>query len=132
MSGTIGAGDFFGLAERKLEWLGQRNAVIAGNIANSNTPGYAARDIAPFAATLAGTTVGMAHTDEGADLGATTGAADTTAGTEPERSPDKNGVSLDHELTLLAQTQDQQGEVTTLYKRYTSMVQTALGMGGSG
>ena len=133
MSGTIGDGDFFSLAERKLDWLGQRNAVIAGNIANSNTPGYAARDLSPFAATVSGAFPGMTHTDDGRDLGvAATGLSDTADGTVRENSPDKNGVSLDHELTLLSQTQDQQGEVTTLYKRYTSMVQTALGLGGGG
>ncbi len=133
MSGTIGDGDFFSLAERKLDWLGQRNAVIAGNIANSNTPGYVARDLSPFAATLSGASVGMTHTDEGDDLGATAnGMADPADGTVRENSPDKNGVSLDHELTLLSQTQDQQGEVTTLYRRYTSLVQTALGLGGGG
>ena len=132
MSGTIGNGDFFDLAERKLDWLQQRNTVIAGNIANSNTPGYTAKDISPFQATLSGATVGLARTSEGVDLGASAGVAEASDETEQERSPDRNGVSLDHELTNLAQTQDQQGEVTTLYKRSTSLVQTALGVGGGG
>ncbi len=130
MSGTIGDGDFFSLAERKLDWLQQRDTVIAGNIANSNTPGYTAKDLSPFQTTLSGATVGLARTNEGVDLGPSGGSAEASAETEREHSPDKNGVSLDHELTNLAQTQDQQGEVTTLYKRYTSLVQTALGVGG--
>ncbi len=133
MSGTIGGdGDFFSLAERKLDWLQQRDTVLAGNIANSNTPGYAARDLSPFQASLSGASVGMMRTEEGEDLGAGGGRADMAATTAGESSPDKNGVSLDTELTKLAQTQDQQGEVTTLYKRYTSLVQTALGLGGGG
>ena len=74
----------------------------------------------------------MSSTSEGAYLGATAGSADIVDEGSAETGPDKNGVSLDHELTNLAQTQDQQGEVTTLYKRYTSMVQTALGLGGNG
>lgn len=133
MSGTIGGdGDFFGLAERKLDWLQQRDTVLAGNIANSNTPGYVAHDLSPFQAQLSGAGVGLMRTEEGEDLGAGGDRADVTSATDGESSPDKNGVSLDQQLTKLAQTQDQQGEVTTLYKRYTSMVQTALGMGGSG
>ena len=131
-SGTIGDGDFFGLAERKLDWLQQRNTVVAGNIANSNTPGYTPKDLSPFADALSGASIAMANTSEGADLGATAGVADTVDESDGESGPDKNGVSLDHELTNLAQTQDQQGEVTTLYKRYTSLVQTALGVGGNG
>ena len=132
MSGTIGDGDFFSLAERKLDWLQQRDTVIAGNIANSNTPGYAAKDLSPFQQTLSGANVGLARTNEGVDLGPTGGGAEASAEAVGEHSPDRNGVSLDHELTNLAQTQDQQGEVTTLYRRYTSLVQTALGVGGGG
>ena len=131
-SGTIGGDDFFGLAERKLDWLAQRNTVVAGNIANSNTPGYAPKDLSPFADALSGASAALSSTSEGVDLGPTGGASDIVDEGGAETAPDKNGVSLDHELTNLAQTQDQQGEVTTLYKRYTSMVQTALGLGGNG
>ena len=130
-SGMIGGDDFFGLAERKLEWLGQRNSVIAGNIANSNTPGYAPKDLSPFADALSGASIAMSATSEGSDLGSAAGTADPVV-ESGESGPDKNGVALDHELTNLAQTQDQQGEVTALYKRYTSMMQTALGLGGTG
>lgn len=131
-SGGIGGGDFFGLAERKLDWLQQRNTVIAGNIANSNTPGYAPKDLSPFADVLDGASTAMARTTEGADLGTPADQADPVDEAGAESGPDKNGVSLDRELTNLAQTQDQQGEVTALYKRYTSFVQTALGLGGNG
>jgi flagellar basal-body rod protein FlgB len=38
----------FDLAFRQNEWLAQRQAVIASNIANANTPGYKAKDIESF------------------------------------------------------------------------------------
>lgn len=39
---------FFRLASDRLEWLSSRQKVIAENIANGDTPGYRARDVAPF------------------------------------------------------------------------------------
>lgn len=36
------------LASRKASWAAARQATIAGNIANADTPEYRARDIAPF------------------------------------------------------------------------------------
>ena len=43
----------FTLAERRLAWLDRRQEVLAHNIANSDTPGFQSRDLAPFAAALA-------------------------------------------------------------------------------
>lgn len=37
--------DIFSVASRHMEWLSARQAVIAGNIANVNTPGFKARDV---------------------------------------------------------------------------------------
>src|SRR4051794_27816387 len=45
----------FDLAEKRLTWAAQRQAVLATNIANANTPGYQAKDVTPFAQVLAGT-----------------------------------------------------------------------------
>lgn len=38
----------FHLASSRMEWLSARQKVIAENIANGDTPGYRARDVAPF------------------------------------------------------------------------------------
>ena len=38
------------LASRKAGWAATRQAAIAGNIANANTPGYRARDVEAFVA----------------------------------------------------------------------------------
>ena len=42
----------FQLAAQKAEWLSARQTAIASNVANANTPGYRAIDVAPFAAVL--------------------------------------------------------------------------------
>jgi flagellar basal-body rod protein FlgB len=40
--------NLFSLATRQAEWLSVRQAAVAGNIANANTPGYKAVDVEPF------------------------------------------------------------------------------------
>ncbi len=45
-----GGGDFFALAARRLDYIDQRQRVLAQNIANANTPNYQARDLSPFEA----------------------------------------------------------------------------------
>lgn len=52
----------FQLTSKQAHWLTVRQTVVAGNIANANTPGYAARDVAPFAAVLQETGTRMAAT----------------------------------------------------------------------
>ncbi|SFJ51245.1 flagellar basal body rod protein FlgB [Methylobacterium brachiatum] len=53
------------LASRQLQHLSTRQAVISGNIANANTPGYRARDLTPFKDMLDKTTLAMASTHAG-------------------------------------------------------------------
>lgn len=44
--------DVLTLAARHRDWLATRQTVIAANIANVNTPDFAARDVVPFSAVL--------------------------------------------------------------------------------
>ena len=43
----------FDLASMQARHLAVRQATIAGNVANANTPDYKARDVTPFAEVLA-------------------------------------------------------------------------------
>ena len=38
----------FGVIKKRLDWLTQRQEVLAQNIANSNTPGYVPKDLSKF------------------------------------------------------------------------------------
>ncbi|SDA11480.1 flagellar basal-body rod protein FlgB [Methylobacterium sp. UNC378MF] len=55
----------FNLASRQLQHLAARQAVISGNIANANTPGYRARDLTPFRDLLDKTVLSMAASQPG-------------------------------------------------------------------
>lgn len=55
----------FNLAAKNTEWLSVRQAAIAGNIANANTAGYKAKDVAPFDSVLNSTQLTMTATRPG-------------------------------------------------------------------
>ncbi|MEL4375068.1 flagellar basal body rod protein FlgB [Brucella cytisi] len=52
----------FDLAARQAQWLSVRQATVAGNVANANTPDFRARDVQPFADVLDKTQLTMAAT----------------------------------------------------------------------
>jgi len=52
----------FGLSSQRAEWLSQRQAIVAENVANANTPGYLAKDVSPFESVLDTTSLQMSGT----------------------------------------------------------------------
>ncbi|GGC61638.1 flagellar basal body rod protein FlgB [Siccirubricoccus deserti] len=116
------------LAERRLAWLDTRQAVLAQNIANADTPGYRPRDITPFAALLArGGGVALARTD-GQHIAQRRGEplARPDRGAV-ERAPNGNAVSLDREAMRVADTDTAHALATGLHRRWLGMFRTALG-----
>ena len=55
----------FALASQQASWLSTRQATIASNVANANTPGYQARDVRAFSSVLSHLQLPMAATDPG-------------------------------------------------------------------
>lgn len=55
----------FGLASQHNNWLSTRQALLAGNVANANTPGYKALDLQPFEAALESTRLQMTVSQQG-------------------------------------------------------------------
>ena len=90
----------FGLASRHAQWATTRQAAIAGNIANANTPGYKAVDTEPFSALLDKSGASIARTSSRhLDVsGASASATKTTAGGGWETSSNGNTVSLEQEM----------------------------------
>jgi flagellar basal-body rod protein FlgB len=126
--------DLFNLAEQRLAWADQRQAVLAQNVANANTPGYKPRDLRPFAEMLGGTNaVEPVRTQPNHLAGSADGGA---PGEVVDRahtlSPDGNGVTLDEQLLKVADTATTHQLVTTIYKTYLGMFGTALGRGATG
>ncbi|MBP0492485.1 flagellar basal body rod protein FlgB [Pararoseomonas indoligenes] len=120
------------LAETRLRWLDRRQEVLSRNIANADTPGYRARDLAPFAAHLARATAprAMSRTDPRHLTPA--GSGDPAARTAPaeEVSPNGNAISLDEQALKVADTDSAHALAMGLYKSWTGMFRTALGRNG--
>lgn len=119
----------FDLAEKRLVWTAQRQGVLAANIANANTPSYQARDIESFSAVLAGQgPVAPTRTQPGHMAGTLVGGlASVTKDPPKSRALDGNTVTLDQQLTKVADTETTQALVTTVWKKYMGMFSMALG-----
>ena len=130
------AGDISFLAALKtgMRWHQARQRVLAENIANANTVGYQARDLAPpsFQSMVQMTgfrpTITTAVTDS-RHL-ASAGQADSDFVAEPaagyEVTPDGNGVTLEEQMMKLTANQLDYQAVTTLYARGLGLIRTAL------
>lgn len=113
----------FSLASRQAEWLAVRQEVVAGNIANANTPQYKARDITPFDAVLKQTSgnTGMAKTHP-AHFGASD-LSDDIAVRENDLN-DEVGMQVSGNSVALAQEMTKTGEIKRQYELNASLVKT--------
>ncbi len=108
----------FSLASQRTAWLGQRQAVVAENVANANTPGYTAKDVAPFADVLDQT--GFAMTASRQTHLASLDALDSSSGqTVAESSWD---VKHSGNSVVIEQEMLKAGEIARDYSLDTSVV----------
>lgn len=120
----------------RLQWSQERQRVLAENVANSDTPSYRARDLAPpkFEAPsqLAPTTVSsvsLTRTENGhiaASGSNSTGFRLETKGNYEVR-PTGNAVNLEDEMMKVAANQMDYQAATALYTRSLNLLKTALG-----
>ena len=117
----------FRLAEQRLAWADRRQQLLAQNVANANTPRYQPRDMAAFSAVLAAP--GLAQTAPQHLSGTGRAAGESTVRAQ-ERSPSGNTVSLEDQLSKVADTASTQEMVLNLHHKYQSMMRLALGRAG--
>ena len=121
--------------------LFERQRVVAGNIANADTPGFKARELreADFGAMVgAGERTGIVRpsvrlTSGMAALGATQpqGSAGVILDRHvTETKPDGNNVTLEDQLLKMGEIQTDFATLTSLYRKQTGLLKTALGRGG--
>jgi flagellar basal-body rod protein FlgB len=118
--------DLFALAEKRLDWIDQRQRVLAQNIANADTPDYQARDLSPFEKLLAAKPVTPTLTNPRHFPGRAQTASFTQT-LPAERAPDGNAVSIETELTKVADDETNAALVGNLWKSYMGLYLDALG-----
>lgn len=128
---NLGGADIgiFALAEQKLSWLDTRQKQVSQNIANADTPGYQPRDVLPFSSVMSQLEVTPTRTSPLHLVGFSQNLPGT-ARTVGETAPDGNAVSLEGEMTKVAQDDTSQQLVGNLWKSYMGMFMTALGKAG--
>ena len=123
----------FGLLGKRMEWLGQRQKVLAQNIANADTPDYVPHDLKAqdfrrlversYLPTLKPDATQAGH------IQTSNLKADGRSEEQKQRyetAPSGNAVVLEEQLINVAQTQADYNAITNLYKKQVSMLKMAL------
>jgi flagellar basal-body rod protein FlgB len=125
------------MLKTRMTWLNQRQDVLSQNVANADTPGYAAHDLKPvdFSEALANTTSmsraggSMTVTDPRHIAIGSQAPQDFEAITtnDSEANPNGNSISLEQEMIKVADTQAQFQAASNLYAKAMTMMKTAIG-----
>ena len=115
----------FDLAERRLVWAAQRQGLLSQNIANADTPGWRARDVAPFAAQLNRAAAPLRTDPRHLLPRDPVGHAARRLG--GEQAHNGNSVALDVELSKVADTESVHALSTGLFGKYVALFRTAAG-----
>ena len=119
----------FDLAQKRMAWASQRQAVLAKNIANADTPRFQPSDLPDFRKTLTRSAgIEPARTQPNHLTGTDTSGI-RVAARPHAHTLDGNGVALDQQLTKVADTETAQALTTTIYKKYMALFGIALGKG---
>ena len=129
----------FGLIKERMNWVGQRQQVIAQNIANADTPEYRARDIKKFdfQRTLREHTPNS-KVGKGAAMRAThpmhlsgrvesIASAASRADRKPyETAPDGNSVVLEEQMVKMNEAAVQHSAMVGLYRKHLKMIKLVI------
>lgn len=110
----------------------ERARLVAGNVANADTPGYLTRDLTPFAETYRSAGAApMRATRPGHLQGAGAGGLDARVTEERGgQSPNGNSVSLEAEMVRTAEIKRQHDMSLAIYRSSLTMLRSALGRRG--
>lgn len=131
-AGRAGGSGPLDLAAQRVNWLDRRQAVLAQNISNADTPNYRPHDLLPFARHLAAALPpAMARTASAhlAPRGGNRGASPEDRQVA-EAVPDGNAVSLDREAVRMAETDTAHALAMAVHRSFMGMFRLALGRQG--
>ena len=124
----------FSAMTKRMSWLGNRQNVLAHNIANADTPGFHAEDLKEL-------TFGQLLRNSSGRLNMATTATGHLGGANPakpavEKAPDTekktsgNTVVLEDQMMKVSKNAMDFQLTTNLYRKHLGMIKTALGRGG--
>lgn len=123
----------FNLLGKRMDWLGQRQKVLAQNIANADTPEYVPHDLKSqdFRRLVERNYLPSLKPDatQAGHIQTSSLKADGRSEEQKQRyetAPSGNAVVLEEQLIKVAQTQADYNAITNLYKKQVSMLKLAL------
>jgi len=124
------------MLKMRMDYISNRQEVLAENIANADTPKYQAKDLQPFNFKQIMQSRDMHVKPVGTNakhLNADPARMREYAGDDPkpyETTIDKNGVVLEEQMTKMNESQLDHELTTQLYKKNLQLFKIALGKGG--
>ena len=135
--GMEGKLNIFAVLSKRMDWLSQRQNVLADNIANADTPNFKPRDLNPgeFHRVLRTQSPDLQpRATDAAHLQGTVlrggPARVERQGKTWETSPSGNAVVIEEQLLKVQQTQSDYQTMVNLYRKHMDMFRTALRGGG--
>lgn len=120
--------EIFKMASGMATHAAHRHSVLARNIAHADTPGYRARDIAPFAETYQQSDSFAAKATRAAHLAGTAPAHNApTFERAGELDPNGNSVSLETEMMKSVEARRQHNMALTIYKTSLGILRSSIG-----
>lgn len=116
--------EVFQAAQAMARHAGARQALVAQNIANADTPGYRARDLHSFAEAYGASTGGLRTTRAGHIGAAEAGRPFERAS---EASPNGNTVSLESEMLSAAEIRGAHNRALAIYGKSMDILRASLG-----
>ncbi|XDA98475.1 FlgB family protein [Sulfitobacter sp. LCG007] len=113
--------DVFKMSYAMAVHAGHRQAVVAQNVANADTPGYQARDVASFSDSFRSTALSAGQVQKATRPGHLNGAssavpASATVDRDAEASPNGNTVSLEMEMLKSIDAKRSHDRALAIYK----------------
>lgn len=117
------------MLRERMQWHQARQQVLAENVANADTPGYRAKDLAPpdFSRELTRASLALDRTAAGHIAGDAGGSQFADETPRYEVRPGGNSVSHEDEMMKVASNQMDYEAVTSLYTHSLDLIKLAAG-----
>jgi flagellar basal-body rod protein FlgB len=124
----------FAMLKSRMNYLADRQRLIAENVANADTPGFAPRDLSPFKVTQpslssshGGPTLAPVSLSVTSGMHLAGAPSTTDSGAKPVAAPDSEGT-LDGNSVVLEDEMLKMGEARTDYNAAVSFYEKSLGL----
>ncbi len=120
--------DVFKTAHAMASHAGQRQALVAENIAHADTPGYRARDLPSFASAYGekGPGIGMIATRESHLFGTNAGFEARAVDLDRPATSNGNTVSIEDQMLQAVQVKRQHDRALAIYKSSLTILRSSL------